>query len=164
MRLTISVILLATIAMAQYVPTQKVTRELSGESVTKLIASMPDNGTITLSPRQLRKAAASLDLYNAIMPNMTNAIADSRVHIAELTNVTDVAVANLYANQLTKAISALPLTNNIPDTIEYRIGSGIRADLAAAAETVADETAEPELPPEPTPARQIDEHVHIRRR
>jgi hypothetical protein len=69
--------------------------------------------------------------HNLMLQQFQQIIADTRSNIVECATMSDIEIATLYINQMSKSADKIVAPTN---TLEYLIGAGMREDIATEAQ------------------------------
>ena len=122
--------LAASLAFSAYVITspQPLARSLSEKQLDAVLSKTPATASVTL-PAHLLVAKKQEISHNLMLQQFQQIIADTRSNIVECATMSDIEIAALYINQMTKSTDQITAPTN---TLEYIIGAGMRADLKEA--------------------------------
>lgn len=120
-------ILILHFVFADYVivTPQPLARGLSEKQLDAVLSKTPAAASVTLPAHLLVKKQADIK-ENLMLLQFQQIISDTRSNIVECATMSDIEIAALYINQMTKSTDQITAPTN---TLEYIIGAGMRADL-----------------------------------
>lgn len=124
--------LAANVAFSAYVITapQPLARSLSEKQLDAVLSKTPATASVTL-PAHLLVAKKQEISHNLMLQQFQQIIADTRSNIVECATMSDIEIAALYINQMSKSADQIVAPTN---TLEYLIGAGMREDIATEAQ------------------------------
>lgn len=124
--------LAASVAFSAYVITspQPLARSLSEKQLDAVLSKTPATASVTL-PAHLLVAKKQEISHNLMLQQFQRIIADTRSNIVECATMSDIEIAALYINQMSKSADQIVAPTN---TLEYLIGAGMREDIATEAQ------------------------------
>lgn len=118
----------AYVCFGDYVITkpQPLARSLTDEQLDVVLTKTPANANVTLPAHLVASKKADIQA-NAMLEQLQAIIADTRTNIIECAELSDVEIALLYLQQMTKKANEINIGGT--NTIEKIIGAGMRDDI-----------------------------------
>lgn len=105
---------------------QPLARSLTDEQLDVVLTKTPANANVTLPAHLVASKKADIQA-NAMLEQLQAIIADTRTNIVECAELSDVEIALLYLQQMTKKANEINIGGT--NTIEKIIGAGMRDDI-----------------------------------